>query len=200
MRIALYLTFIIATCSMPSCGNVSAGGSVSPMEVVLSPGQAFKVQLESGQNVEVLYSGERQRLIKIGPTEYTLSVLVRERRFAPSHHIGQGILGVYNPANTRDIGSSYNHDRRIIYLECERHLSNNDELKDLLWRGSANYSRYLADDGYVMSVGSFRDDTSLNITIWRIYIGDRPIAPSDVGKGAYGELIISTGVGSHQGT
>ena len=97
---------------------------------------------------------------------------VRKERFTGTGIIGRGVLGIYNPGDSRELPSGA---RRIVYEECEKHFSSVEEMERCLHSGSGVWDRTCSVDGLVLGIAVVENRNQINIQVWQLYVnGSKP--------------------------
>jgi len=126
LSILFVFTLFESGCSRPS---------VLPKETVLSETERSAEITEGKTNIKILYSGICDRKIRINGDTTNLNIIVREQSFGYPGQIGTPIWGIYDP------GAGYygNSDFRVVFMENEIHLSNDEDLRRWMYQGSSIY-------------------------------------------------------------
>ena len=153
-----------------SCGEQPRKLESAPREVVLSDGMKLSAVTVRYGTLSIAYVDPLTRAIQIdGYAEgFKRTVVMRTRpeRFSGSWTIGKGILGIYNPGDSRELPRGA---QRLVYQEAEKHFSSSEEMERFLIQGSAVFERVCTTDGIVIGISVTPARNQIGIEVWRLY-------------------------------
>jgi len=118
--------------------------------------------------VRISYVDEFTRKYEWSGRSRTIKLIPREDRFRYEGQIGEGILGLYEPATSWFFAPR----ERLVVQEAERHFKDEQEARRFLTQSSNFMDWVYTNDGLVVGFSKMEArGGQVNIDIWQLVIG-----------------------------
>jgi hypothetical protein len=157
----LLLTALIAGCSKPP----------PPRETVLGPGMSLLASNKAGA-VRITYVDPITRRYEWDNSIRVIHLIPRVDRFSYEGQIGDGILGLYDPADTW----FFSFRPRLVVQEAERHFATAKQAQQFLTQSRDFMDWVYTNDGLVVGFSKITGrGNQVNIDVWQLLInGSKP--------------------------
>ena len=140
-------------------------------ESVMEPGMTITATNKQG-TITVTYMGSTIRKFEADGQTVVKELIPRSERFVYDGQIGQGILGLYDPADAW----WFSNGSRWIIQEAQRHFKSSEDVQRFLVVSRDYMDWIYTDNGLVVGFGRDRSrGNQYNVEVYQIYInGKKP--------------------------
>ena len=160
--------FTVAAALLLTTLAIGCSRSPAPHETVLVPGMTILASNKAG-SVRISYVDALTRKYQWEGGSRTIRLIPREERFNYEGQIGDGILGLYDPADTW----LFSFRPRLVVQEAERHFASEQEVRKFLIVSRDVMDWVYTDDGLVVGFSRTTErGNQMNVDVWQLMIND----------------------------